>query len=98
MSINIYFWGVFLKTRENKSHKNSFVFGPIFDCRGVCRGSAGRSADNVYFHPDTSKFDVVNVYIHAGGGDQGHHTRMGGGYIMSFGEHMPLTFWVIDAF
>ena len=47
---------------------------------GSAGGSAGGSADNVYFHPDTSKFDVVNVYIHAGGGDQGHHTRMGGGY------------------
>ena len=46
---------------------------------GSAGGSAGGSADNVYFHPDTSKFDVVNVYIHAGGGDQGHHTRMGGG-------------------
>ena len=45
---------------------------------GSAGGSAGGSADNVYFHPDTSKFDVVNVYIHAGGGDQGHHTRMGG--------------------
>ena len=50
---------------------------------GSAGGSAGGSADNVYFHPDTSKFDVVNVYIHAGGGDQGHHTRMGGGWPMS---------------
>ena len=48
---------------------------------GSAGGSAGGSADNVYFHPDTSKFDVVNVYIHAGGGDQGHHTRMGGGFL-----------------
>ena len=34
---------------------------------GSAGGSAGGSADNVYFHPDTSKFDVVNVYIYMRG-------------------------------
>ena len=60
---------------------------------GSAGGSAGGSADNVYFHPDTCKFDVVNVYIHAGGGDQGHHTRMGGGCVYLLLE--CVTFLVI---
>ena len=53
---------------------------------GSAGGSAGGAADKVYFHPDTSKFDVVNLYIHAGGGDQGHHTRMGWGCRQMSGE------------
>ena len=63
MSINKYFRGIFLKTREKKTHKNSSVFRPIFDRRGglqggLQRGLQGGSADNVYLGGGDVNYDV----------------------------------------
>ena len=63
---------IFLRCFPNRNGnknptKTVLFFEPYLTVVGSAGGSAGGSADNVYFLPDTSKFDVVNVYIYMRG-------------------------------
>ena len=53
MSVNIDFRGLFLKTREQKSYKNSFLFRPVFDRRGGLPG--GRRGVNKLMYTFVSR-------------------------------------------